>query len=138
MPDEDKSANPSEQLGQMSVKFTFEKSPAYRTIHADGAWGRFAPSANIHMTLFNEKPQMPTSGVMQNKDTGQWVLDDTKYQFAHDAPLIREVEADVIMNLPAAIAVRDMLTGFINAAMTHMQTATKMAEEKMAAAAKTK
>jgi hypothetical protein len=129
MPDENKQAKPSEQAGQMSVKFLFEKSPLYRSIHADGAWGRLDPGANIHMTIFNEKPQMPISGVIQNTTAGQWVLDENKIQFAHDAPLVREIEADVIMNLPAAVAVRNMLTSFINSAMAHMQNATKMAAE---------
>lgn len=122
-------ANPSAQPGQMSVKFLFEKSPFYRTIHADGAWGRLDPTASIHMTLFNEKPQMVQAGVIQNTPDGRWALDETKSQFAHDAPLVREVEADVVMNVAAAVAVRDMLNNFINTALQHMQNAQELAKQ---------
>ena len=121
--------NPTAQTGHLSVKFAFEKSPLYRSIHADGAWGRLDAYANIHMTIFNEKPQLIASGVMRAGADGRWEFDETKTQYAHDAPLVREVECDVIMNVPAAIVVRDMLNNFIKLAIEHMQKANQQAVE---------
>jgi hypothetical protein len=129
MSEQDQPLNPTAKAGQFSVKFIFEKSPFYRTIHADGAWGRLDPLANIHMTFFNEKPQMPVSGVMQNTPEGQWTIDNSKLQFGHDAPLVREVDVDIILNVAGAVMVRDVLNNFIKTAMDHMQNAAKAAAE---------
>jgi hypothetical protein len=81
------------------------------------------------MTLFNEKPQMPVTGVINCTPAGEWVFDDKKIQYAHDSPLVREVECDVVMSVPAAVAVRNMLTNFIDSAVKHMQEASRVAAE---------
>jgi hypothetical protein len=112
-----------------SVKFAFEKSPFYRSIHADSAWGRVDGALNIHLTFFNEKPQLPSSGVLKVSPQGQWIYDDTKIQFATDAQLVREVEADVILNVPAAIALRETLNGFIKMALDQMETINQKGSE---------
>lgn len=141
MPDQTIPATPTPQPGKaatqepVSVKFLFEKSPFYRTIHADGAWGRLDAAACIHLTFFNEKPQMPATGVMTRAPDGQWGLDQNKFQMAHDAPLVREVEFDVVMNVWSATVVRDVLTNFINMALAHMKEAT---EQSVAAQKQTK
>lgn len=109
-----------------SVRFRFERGKYYRTVHADGAWGRNDGYGNIHLTFFNEKPPMPASGVLElNSKTGQWTMNTQKLDVPPDTQLIRELEVDVTMSLPAAIAVRDTLNGFINAVFANLEAQQK-------------
>jgi hypothetical protein len=123
--------NPSPLINQQSVKFVFEKGGNYRTVHADGAWGRNDAFGNIHLTFFNEKPPMPASGVLElDSKTGQWAMDMKKLQIQSDAHLVRELEVDVTMTLPAAVAVRDTLNNFIHMVVANLEAQQKSKPEK--------
>ncbi len=118
--------NPSTLVNPQSVKFVFEKSGHYRTVHADGAWGRNDAFGNIHLTFFNEKPPMPASDVIElDPKTGQWSMDMKKLHVPSDAHLVRELDVDITMSLPAAVAVRDTLDNFIRMVIANLEAQQK-------------
>jgi len=118
--------NPSASASSQPVKFIFEKSGCYRTIHADGAWGRNDAFGNIHLSFYNEKPPIPASGIIElDAKTGQWSMDIKKLQGSTDARLVRELEVDVTLSLPAAVAVRETLNSFINMVIANLEAQQK-------------
>jgi hypothetical protein len=108
------------------VNFVYEKSTVYRTIHADGAWGRNDGFGNIHLTLFNEKPPMPDRGVIRlDPKSGQWVIDATSLEMPANVDMVREMEVDVVMTLPAAVAIRNVLNNFIHTVIAGIEAQQK-------------
>jgi hypothetical protein len=101
---------PQPQPFQMITNFT--RSNFCRVLHIDSVWGGITPQSNIHMALFNERWTMPSQTLVKPDEEGTSVLKD----YAIDPPVLvtREIEADVILNLSAAIFLRDWLTGKIN------------------------
>lgn len=89
------------------VNFHFIKSTSYRTIHVDGAWGGITPGLNINMAVFNERGAIPRQVVLEVSESGT-TREIQEERIVRDA-VIREVEADLIMDLPTAEAVLEWL-----------------------------
>jgi len=85
-------------------KAHFINSNLFRVIHADGAWGGITPQFNIQMALFSERHPIPTEVSYKLEPSG---LRDG---------IVREIEADVIMSLDVARALRIWLDNKIGEA----------------------
>lgn len=97
------------------VVFYYEKSPLSRVIHADGAWGGPTAQGNIYMALFSEHQGLPDT-VMYAIDEEQNRLQEIE-QASQELPRrwLRQVEAEIIVSLSTARAVRDWLHDKITA-----------------------
>lgn len=95
------------------LQFHFEKSKVFRVIHVDGAAGGISPgNRNIHMAVFSERAPLPRS-VVHNVSAG--VLGpEIEGRRTGKQGIFREVEADLVMSLEVAVAMRDWLTERIN------------------------
>ena len=93
------------------VTFHYLKSSQYRVIHVDGAVGGPTPSGFLHIAMYNEHPAIPremTYGVQPNN-----ALASEPKKVVTKGGIVREMEADVLMNLATAIQFRDWLDGNI-------------------------
>lgn len=89
------------------VKFDYIKSKAFRVLHVDGAWGGITPNLNIHMSVFSERHPIPQQIVVEVAEDGVTKeLPDRK--LARDG-MVREVDADLVMDLPTAAAIYQWL-----------------------------
>jgi len=83
------------------LKFDYIKSNYFRVIHVDGAWGGVTPQLNIQMAVFNERSAIPKQMVQEIKSDGTLGQVMSEKTVVRDA-LVREVEADLVMNLQMA------------------------------------
>ena len=82
-----------------SVEIHYLKANDFRVIHADGVWGGVAPRGYITMSVFSERNPIPRKMVFDVTPDGQLgpVTDrDSK------EGIIREVEVEVVMDVPLA------------------------------------
>ena len=97
MPDEN-SPLPTE------VRFEYVKIPDYRTYRAEGVFGGITPKGSIFVSLFIDRPSIPTVVVYALNDG---VMGDEKLDQRVDREgLIREVQAGFTMDLRTAISFR--------------------------------
>jgi hypothetical protein len=101
--------NPSKD--EQEVSFKYVKSNFFRVIHADGAWGGLSPRGDIHISFYNERVAIP--------DTSRFIVSEGEIvkpeEYKASSKLVREVEADVIVDLTAAKSLRAWLTHKIDA-----------------------
>jgi len=99
--------NPSTLMTQ-ELEFDFEKSNLFRVIHVDGFFGGVAPATQLlHLAVFNERQPIPkkvfhqvVNGILQPE-----IMEKREVRQG----LFREVEADLVLNLEAAAALRTWL-----------------------------
>lgn len=97
--------DPASLLAQGELEFDFEKSNYFRVIHVDGFFGGVAPATQLlHVAVFNERQPIPkkvfhavNDGVLQP---------ETMEKREIRSGLFREVEADLILTLETAMALR--------------------------------
>jgi hypothetical protein len=106
MSEDRESSQPSRERRLTEIDIDFLKSAHFRVIHVDGAWGGVSPHLNIHMTVYNERPAIPQKMVHAVTPDGELGPELSKRS---RAALVREVEADLIMNLSTAKALHEWL-----------------------------
>jgi hypothetical protein len=84
-----------------SVKFHFIKSPLFRVLHVDGAYGGVGPHGHIHMAVFNERTAIPQLVEHEISPTGQ--LGKELDRVSKDG-VIRELEGDLVFDVETAKA----------------------------------
>ena len=90
------------------IRFEFEKTPQFRNIHVDGAFGGLAPKGLINMAIFNERQPIPKATAHVLKDDhhlGEELVDARDVR----SSVFRSVEANLIMDLPTAISIQGWL-----------------------------
>jgi len=89
------------------IEFDFIKSNFFRVIRADGAFGGIAPGGAIHMAIYSERQAIPTKTVhsLEGQQLGPEILKKREGRSA----IVREVEIDVVLELPQAIVFRQWL-----------------------------
>src|SRR5258708_38660681 len=89
--------SPAEAKPLSQAEFHFIRSPLFRSIPADGAW--FGPDATgtIHLTFYNEHLPIPDKVIVNVDEKGMAVGEP---QHIGKEGMIRELEADVVMNFP--------------------------------------
>ena len=98
------------QILPTEVEFDFIKSNLFRVIHMDGAFGGLSPTGmGIHVAIYNERRAIPTKTVQAiNPDgsLGTEFLDRRQVRKA----FVREIEADLVLDLRTAITLQHWLT----------------------------
>lgn len=89
------------------LPYFYEKSPCYRTIHVDGAYGGVTARADcLHITVFSERRAMPRSTTIRFENGKQQpAVDDV------DTAMVRELEASLILSERAARSLHLWLEG---------------------------
>lgn len=125
MTDAENKPNPTSTTAPGSVKFYQRKTPGFRIVQADGAWGALNAYGIIHMQFFSEHPGLPAAVNMiasaDGKKFERITLDDGEEQH-------RDFEVDVVMTLPSAVQVHTLLGNFIK--MAEEQTKTQIEARK--------
>jgi hypothetical protein len=86
------------------VEIIFEKSPQYRVIHADGAWGGLTAQLGLHLGFYSEFRQPPES-ITYSLEKDQPI---EKVRTGREA-VVRHVEVEVAFSLQTAQSLRDWL-----------------------------
>lgn len=92
------------------ITFRFIKSPLYRVIHVDGAWGGLTGRGNIHLAVYSEQSDPPPSLSYRVDEKTGALIDLPKQE---PDPLVRQIESHMIMNRNTAVSIRDWLTNRI-------------------------
>jgi hypothetical protein len=92
--------------------FDYIKSPQFRVVHADGAFGGLTPTGYVFVTLYTQRPPIPTriAHAVRRNEQGQIKLGEeiTEERVCRDG-VVRDVEVGVVMDLTVATALRDWL-----------------------------
>lgn len=89
-----------------TVAFDYLKAPGFQSLRADGVIGGVTPSNRIHMAVYSERPAIPRRMVYEVRETGH--LGDLREVESRDS-VVREMSADIFLDLRAAEAIRDWL-----------------------------
>jgi hypothetical protein len=107
--------NPA-SMAQGEVEFDFEKSNYFRVIHVDGFFGGIAPTTQLlHVAVFNERAPIPKK-VFHPVMDGTLQPETVSKRDARSG-VFRELEADLVINLEVAVALR----GWLDQRITEMQ-----------------
>jgi hypothetical protein len=111
MPEPSSQAESTKESAEDSQKshdllINYLKSHYFRVIHADGIWGGVSPRGNIHMSFYNERAALPDISRVTLSDQGQQVAPE---RYKSSSKIVREIEADVIIDLTTAKALSEWL-----------------------------
>jgi len=119
----------TEPLTNSEIEFHFEKGALFRVISVDGTFGGVSPaSGKIHMSVYNERQPLPkkvTHSLGSSGDLGPELVEKRVVR----SGLFREVEADLVMDLDVALAVRSWLDTKIKEAQDLAELKLKLLEE---------
>ena len=108
---------------RIEVVINYVKSNFFRVIHADGAWGGTSPSGDIHMAFYNERSAIPDASRFTVSSKTAQIVKPEEYEAS--SSIVREVEADVVLDLNTAIKIRAWLDDKI----THLQSLISEAQQ---------
>ncbi len=80
------------------LEFRYQKSPQFRIIHCDGAYGGFTPKGLFGLSLYAERAQLPDKTVLNMNEQGNL----TERHEPAKRDVIRQVEATVLLSADQA------------------------------------
>ena len=92
---------------QPVVSFDYLKAPSFQSLRADGVIGGITPAGRIHMAVYSERPAIPRRLTYQITDIGEL---GQLLEVQSRESVVREMSADVFLDLRSAKAIRDWLT----------------------------
>ncbi len=96
------------------IHFHMLKSNFFRVIHADGIFGGMSPRGGIQIAFFSERQPIPQQMCHTiNPDTGR-LGDELEDQRISRDGIVREIEANVIMELTTAKSFLSWLQATVN------------------------
>jgi hypothetical protein len=90
------------------LSFHLIKGNFFRVIHVDGAFGGITPRLDIRMAIFNERHPIPKVMVHHVTPEGGLGEEITERRVTKEG-VVREVEADLIMDYGTAKAIHEWL-----------------------------
>ena len=93
---------------KLQLPIHFIKGSNFRVIHASGVWYGGDSQQNLHLTFFNERNPIPKTLVVNLNEQGA-VLGEDISKRESKMGVIREMEVDVILSLPAAMELHKTL-----------------------------
>lgn len=89
------------------LEISFGKSPAFRSIHATGAWFGSDPDGNMHLTFFREQTTLPEKVIIQLDSNGAVISQD---EIKIDkSTFVRTAEVDISFTISSALAFYKLL-----------------------------
>lgn len=89
-----------------TVTFEFTKSPYFRVVHSNGAWGGVSPHGEMSVTFYSERHAYPRSVVHELSSTGKLGAEKSR---KGQSSLERELEVEVIMGMDEAVTLHGWL-----------------------------
>lgn len=93
-----------------SITFHYIKGTQFRVIHVDGAIGSLTPRGLIHAALYSERAAIPQM-MVHPLEGGQ--LGPAK-EIVSKPGIVRELEASLMLDLAAAVSLKDWLNARID------------------------
>ena len=84
------------------VNFEFARSPFFRVVHSNGAWGGITPHQELSVTFFSERNSLPRSITLEVTSQGRLgpeISRDVTRGSVH-----RECEVEVLMSMNEAVS----------------------------------
>jgi len=113
------------------IEFHYIKSNHFRVLHVTGAFGGITPQLDIHMNVFGDRPPIPkiitheiTLDSTLGKETGRTSI----------SGIVREVEADIVMDLNVAKSLITWLTDKVTTIENAIKESSRTQENDSAAA----
>lgn len=97
---------------QDSVQFRYLKSPEFRVVHANGAYGGLTPHAEIHLIIWSERPAIPDAVIHAVEADGTL---GKEISVKGEGGAVRECQVDVVLDYGTAKAVHEWLGSKIGA-----------------------
>jgi hypothetical protein len=108
-----------------SVKFFHEKTPDYRIIHVDGAWGSISSIGNAQLDLYVESAVTPNAVLQPLGADGN--LTGEQIPLGRVEPetilVIRNIQCSVVLSLAAAMQVHAVLDSYISSSKKQLESA---------------
>jgi hypothetical protein len=93
-----------------TIQFHFVRSPHFRVIHSNGAWGGVSPHNEISVTFYSERRAFPQQVTQEISVEGR--LGDERGRIGPEG-IEREMEVQVMMSMEEAIRLHSWLGGKI-------------------------
>src|SRR5579864_2737365 len=101
------------------ILYVYRDSPAFRTVHASGAYGGITPSGDIFAAIYSERTEVPLSSYIDIDSTGKPGEEVANVSKA----VVREVEVGVLLDLQTAKAFQVWLNNNIATLEAAMKSA---------------
>ena len=108
------------------IPIHFIKGTQFRVAHASGVWFGADPHGNFHLTFYTDRTPIPKTITMKVNEQGQLIGENVAKRESKEG-IVREMEIDIVMSIPALQAFHDMLGQNLQAAIAGMKSATKPA-----------
>lgn len=113
--------------GPVSITFYNIKSNHFRVIHVDGASGSLTPQGHLQMAVYSERqanPQEQTFAIRPDGSLGQ----EIRERRVGKAGLVRELEAELILDLRTAESIRVWLDEWLTRATQLLEEQSMVSE----------
>ena len=102
------------------LQIHFIKGTCFRVVHANGVWYGGDNQGNIHMTFFNERSPIPKMMVINLDERGAVLGEDLSKRESKQG-IVREMEVDIVLSIPAALDLYKTLGENIKAIQSVME-----------------
>jgi hypothetical protein len=111
------------------VKFYYIKANEFRVVHMDGVFGGLSPTGDIFMSIFSQRPPIPTMTVQPVKENGE-LGDELMSERTVKDGLVREIEVGIAVRPEVAETLIKWLQDRMEQYKSLKSQAAKMEQEK--------
>lgn len=114
----DKTPGINDGADEAKLEFHYIKSSTFRVIHVDGVHGGVSPKHKLQMAVFSERNPIPQLTVHKVHREGKGLRLDEEIiaDRVMRTGVVREVEAELLMDIEVAESLREWLDNQIKAA----------------------
>lgn len=102
-----KTVKKEKTVSSKELTFNYVKTPSYRTYHVDGIYGGLTPNGNVYCELFIDRNVTPQTVVHELDENGK--LSGVPKKKTGKTGYIREIECGIIMDIEAALTMKEWL-----------------------------
>ena len=88
------------------IQFKFVRSPFFRVVHSNGAWGGITPHQELSITFYSERPSVPRHITHQLTPEGQLGPEISR---DIDGNIQRDYEVEILMNMTEAVNLHEWI-----------------------------
>jgi hypothetical protein len=99
--------NAEQKAEKETIDFHYQKGNEFRVLHVDGVYGGLSPDGYINMSVYNQRRPIPQKVVHEIDD--QELGDEREEERESKEGVVREVEANIVMDVNTAIALRNWI-----------------------------
>jgi len=99
--------NAEQKVEEKTIEFHYQKGNEFRVLHVDGVYGGLSPDGYINMSVYNQRRPIPQKVVHEIED--QELGDEREEERESKEGVVREVEANIVMDVNTAVALRNWI-----------------------------